>query len=82
MIHTEHEKDTNTSFLTVSACLSVRLPVCLDGHFHVFLLKVETAESGWRHVKYRLVAERSHVRQPDVTHCSAGSSRLKHMKLQ
>ena len=82
-------KESQTLFLHYF-CLPVCLPLCLSLCLSVGLsvwmstfmspsqcvTLLETAESVWRHVKYSLVAKRSRVHRPDVTHCSEGTSSL------
>lgn len=79
MTHKELEKILNTSFsLFQLACLSARLSVWMGAFMSSFqrVTLLESAESGWRRVKYSLVAERSCVHKPDVTHCTEGTSSL------
>lgn len=40
--------------------------------FSPCVTRLESAESTWRHVKYSLLAGRSRVHKPDVTHCFDG----------
>lgn len=66
--------------MTSTLFLSVCPPVC-SFSFSQYATRLETAESGWRHVKYSLAAESSRSQEPDVTHCTEGAS-LQHSELQ
>lgn len=66
--------------MTSTLFLSVCLPVC-SFSFSQYATRLETAESGWRHVKYSLAPESSRSQEPDVTHCTEGAS-LQHSELQ
>lgn len=67
--------------MTSTLFLSVCLPAGLLIFFFQYATRLETAESGWRHVKYSLAAESSRSQEPDVTHCTEGAS-LQHSELQ